>query len=126
MYFLRFTADPDRDLEYGCSLWVDWNQDDPDENPDPSDDAWIWVDYFECWCRRHSGLSGHALEAETMEGAVAEVLGAKNWFANPHKDSWAIFEGDFAREQDTPEGHSFKADSVAYFQEAAGKYNASL
>ena len=126
MYFLRFTSDPNRDIQYGSSLWVDWTQSDRDEHPDPKDDQWIWVEDFACWCRKHSGLSGHALslDHDAIEDAIEEVMNG-HWFANPHKDSWAIFEGQYSNEQDTPEGDTFNAESILHFCEATGN-NASL
>jgi len=116
MYFLRFTSDPNRDIEYGTSLWVDWNDDDPNQD---HNEEYVWVDDYECWCKKHSGLSGHALDADTLEEAIEETKQGR-WFGNPNKDSWAIFEGDFADEQDTPEGDTFIAESAAHFVELGG------
>jgi hypothetical protein len=55
------------------------------------------------------------LESETLEDAINEVSEG-SWFGNPKRDSWAIFDGDFSDEQDTPEGHTFTAIAVVHFQ----------
>lgn len=113
-FYLRFTTSTDDDMTYRHSLWIEWNEDDPSQIPSgPVQGEWIWVDKFECWCMKHSGLSGHYLEAQTLEEALEEVREGR-WFGNISHEEWAIFEGTWSIVQDTPEGDTFTPHRVVF------------
>jgi hypothetical protein len=102
-------------MKYKRSLWITWQREKPDphSNVDPE-----WNAEYECWCFPHKGLSGHRLEAHTLEEAIEEVKQGR-WFGNTKYDSWAIFAGDCASEEYglyTPEGHDFTPIQLMHFE----------
>lgn len=112
-FYLRFTDDVNSDMSFGRSMWITYE----DENPGESEGIEAeWNDDFSCYVYRHKGLSGHRLDAETLEAAIAEVMNG-NWFGNPNTDKWVIYAGDDASHQygvSTPEGHDFTPIEVIY------------
>lgn len=115
-FFLRFTIDPDRDIKRGASLW--FLSDAEYERRVERGETPIWIEDVGMYAIAHSGLSGHHLKAETVEEAIAQVTAKESWFGNSGTDSWAIFEGKWSSDQDTPEGNTFNPTRVAYFRSA--------
>jgi hypothetical protein len=114
-FFLRFTEDVESDFSYGKSIWITYE----DEKPEPSQGVSpLWNEEYGCWCFSHKGLSGHALEADTLEDAIKEVEDGR-WFSNIKSTSWAIFAGDDASHAfgvDTPEGDDFSPIKIMHYQ----------
>lgn len=119
MYFLRFTTDPERDIRYGKSLWRVYDSAEA-ERLIEQDKACYYNSALGEYVLEHCGLSGHALEAETLEEALEEVQEG-GWFGRIDRDSWAIFEGEEAvrdwRYATTEESKScdFIAHAVVHF-----------
>lgn len=110
-FYLRFTEKPVADVKNKYSRWYDSSLSDADAKEqgyikDEDGDYYI----------QHSGLSGHHLNAETLEEAIREVEHKTNVFKNVNKDSWAIFEAnyDVPTIEDTPEGNTFYPEKVLY------------
>jgi len=129
-FFLRFTADADRDLQRGYSLqYLNGNEDEFNALKARGERV-AYLDDVEDYVWFHKGLSGHHINAATLEEAIeiVESAPAGRYFGDPAKDSWAIFEGYDACDlpgAQTWEGHDFTPVSVAHFQPARG-HNSSL
>ena len=123
-YFLRFTEDPQADIDHKYSRWYDsfgFSSAEAEENG-------LLKDQFGYY-KNHAGLSGHRLDAESLTEALQDIqsgLGPSHgvWFRNVHKDNFAIFEGYATDMQDTPEGDTFIAERVvAYIINNVSSYN---
>ena len=112
-FYLRFTDNLKKDMFYKKSIWITYEAEKPEGSQGVEAE---WNNEFDCWVFPHKGLSGHRLEAQTLEEAIVEVK-TGSWFANPKKDNWVIFAGDCAGNcygADTPEGDDFTPVSVVY------------
>jgi hypothetical protein len=124
MFFLRFTSDPSRDIERNYSLWFIYDGEEVERMREAGKEL-IYVEDIGEWATPHAGLSGHSLDAETIDEAIAEVE-AGRWFADQSKDSWGIFEGKMCATQDTPEGDTFKAIECVYYRKSDSEFDSSL
>jgi len=111
-FFLRFTADPARDLQVKRSVW---NLSDTEIEGGARADGYHADGTPFMW---HKGLSGFALEAETIEEAVEEAQSLEHdYFYSVRRDAYAIFEGYSASHlsgAQTFEGDDFRPVSIAY------------
>lgn len=118
-FYLRFTEDPNTDLEHKYSRWymddmeLEWAKENLKEGKDYYKDK-DSDNYF----KLHTGLSGHKLNAETLTDAIKEIEAKEWWFKNSKKDNWAIFESDdsISTQQDTPEGDTFYPYKIWFFK----------
>ena len=125
--YLRFTSDPQRDMERGHSLWIDphWTDEDAERLKEEGKEM-AWCEEVGMWGQKHWGLSGHELNAETLEEAAREIQEG-TWYKNPARASYAIFRGEDARPLriginppfvETPEGHDFTPHEILHFEKA--------
>lgn len=111
LFYLRFTDTPKLDIKHGSSRFYDSSLDEEEAisqgyQKDPSS-GWFW---------EHSGLSGHHIEAESLDEAIRIAENEGPWFRDAKGDSWSIFENDESEyvNEDTPEGNTFKPLKVLY------------
>lgn len=120
MLFLRFTSDPTRDMKFGRSLWFLYDSEEAERLMEEGKAVSFNKELGE-YVWEHCGLSGHALESETLEEAMEEVKNG-SWFADWKRDSWAIFEGERTtpnpRYAETNEGCDFIASEVRFYLES--------
>lgn len=110
-FYLRFTDDPNIDIEHKYSRWY---MDDQELEAAKENGLKEGKDYFKDedsgdYYKLHTGLSGHYIDAETLGEAIQKVESKKHWFRNSEEDNWSIFESDddINVKQDTPEGNTF-------------------
>lgn len=120
MLFLRFTTSPSLDLQRGRSLWFLYDSEEAELLMEQGKAVSFNKELGE-YVWEHCGLSGHALEAETLEQAMKEIKEG-SWFGDWRRDSWAIFEGERAtrdpRYAETNEGCDFTASEVLFYIES--------
>ena len=117
--FLRFTDNPQQDVAHGCSVWCDYEHTSEADKPaDFHQFDYVFIDGIG-WCKKHQGLSGHALQSATLGEALAEVAQGV-WFGNQKRDHFAIFVGAYSKNKPgrvwTPEGDDFDPAQVIYFK----------
>lgn len=95
--YLRFTSDPERDMERGHSLWLDprWTDEDAQRMKEEGK-AMAYCEEVGMWGKKHWGLSGHELDAKTVDEALSEIREGM-WYKDPERASFAIFQGEDAR-----------------------------
>ena len=114
-FYLRFTSSVEDDMKYQKSIWITWETEKPEDDGHGVEPE--WNDEYECFVYPHKGLSGHKLDADTLEEAIEEVKNTKGWFGNVKREEWAIYAGDSASDEygvDTPEGHDFTPIQLMY------------
>lgn len=130
-FFLRFTADPEEDMERGHSLWLDPTMTERQaDRAKEKGKAIIWHEEMGMYAQKHHGLSGHALEADTLEEALEEVReseGTHDYYEDPAEEPWAIFAGEDARMHgdsqkyaSTFEGDDFTPHETLHFEDNDG------
>lgn len=117
--YLRFTENPQADIDFGRSVWFmgDWTAEDAEREKANGKNV-QWYPSFEMYGIPHDGLSGHYLEASTIEEAIAEVMEHKQYYKNAETNNWALFEcNGYECQQDTPEGDTFRTSKLLYFRQ---------
>lgn len=113
--FLRFTEDPQADMQHGFSRWY---VEDMELELAIEKGESLESDQFGTY-RKHAGLCGHDLETEDLEDAIQDINKGweprSGWFRDIETSNYAIYEGYETSIQDTPEGTTFRAEKLVAF-----------